>query len=80
MAMAILTNIDLLTAEQAAIEAGCTATWIRRLLRRGDLPGCQIRGGTWLVEMKDIVALRGTLTTRAVSKRDKPQKARKNRG
>ncbi len=75
--MTIPASLDVVTAEQAALEAGCTSTWIRRLLKRGALPGRQLRGGTWLVEMKDVKALRETLTSRAVSKRERPKTRRK---
>lgn len=79
--MSVPTDRVFLTAERAAVEAGCTSTWIRKLLKRGDLPGVQVCGWTWLIDREDARALKRTLSTRAVSQRKHqpaaPKKARK---
>ena len=62
------------TAEKAAKLAGCTSAWIRRLLKRGDLPGTQICGWTWVIDVDDIAALSKTLTSRSVANREAPPK------
>ena len=62
------------TAEKAAKLAGCTSAWIRRLLKRGDLPGTQICGWTWVIDVEDVRALSKTLTSRSVSNREAPPK------
>lgn len=78
--MAIPKSIEILTAEQAALEVGCTSTWIRRLLKDDKLKGRQTRGGAWLIDARDLEAVREALTTRAVSRRDASKNSRKKKG
>ena len=58
--------------------AGCTDGWIRVLLREGKLGGFQLNGWTWLIERRDAIALRATLSARSNGKREpKPAQPRK---
>jgi excisionase family DNA binding protein len=78
--MAVPTDRTFLTAEQAAREAGCSSAWIRRLLKRGDLPGIQMGGWTWVIDKEDLDrVVTNNLTSRAVSKRDAEPKEKKSR-
>ena len=67
--MAVKQDANYLTAEQAAKVAGCSATWIRRLLKEGRLAGVQVCGWTWIIDEREVLLLRKNLTSRAVSKR-----------
>lgn len=79
--MAVDPNVTYLTAEQAAKVAGCTPTWIRKLLKAGRLEGVQVCGWTWLIDEQDALAIKKNLSSRAVSKRDhEPKKAKRKAG
>lgn len=58
--------------------AGCTDGWIRHLLREGKLSGIQFNGWTWMIDRKEAVALRSTLSARSIGSRDtRPARPRK---
>jgi hypothetical protein len=62
--------------------AGCTQSYLRRLLRDGRLAGWKAAPRNWLVQRSDVVALASTLTTRSASKRadDQPKQRKKRAG
>jgi len=58
--------------------AGCSEGWIRHLLREGKLPGIQFNGWTWMIDRKEAIALRSTLSARSIGSREtRPAQPRK---
>ena len=58
--------------------AGRTDGWIRHLLREGKLSGIQFNGWTWMIDRKEAIALRSTLSARSIGSRDsRPAQPRK---
>ncbi len=66
--MAEMTNMISVTA--AAEKAGCTVSYIRRLLRDGKLKGQRVSERCWLVDVTEIKQLSKQLTTRSTKLRD----------
>lgn len=66
--MAKMTNMISVTA--AAEKAGCTVSYIRRLLREGRLSGQRVSDRCWLVDVKELKKLSKELSTRAVKNRE----------
>lgn len=74
-----------ITIAEAAALAGCTEGYLRRLLGAADkrLTGWKAGERAWLVKKVDILALKATLTTRSILRRDerpaspKPKRRRK---
>jgi hypothetical protein len=58
----------ILTASQAAKVAGCTDTYMRRLLDSGNATG-YYTGTVWLMELNEALRVRGELTVRSIGKR-----------
>jgi hypothetical protein len=67
----ILSDSQILTAEQAAIRAGCSANWVRRVLAAGRYEGYRTftangeQKGKWLTTIAAADRIRAELTTRA---------------
>ena len=58
--------------------AGCSEGWMRHLLREGKLPGIQFNGWTWMIDRKEAIALRSTLSARSIGSRgSRPAQPRK---
>ena len=71
-----------LTVSEAAALAGCTQGWVRLLLGDGRLAGWKAGARAWLIRRADAEALKGTLTSRSVGRREatrKPVKRKKSR-
>jgi hypothetical protein len=69
------------TAEAGAKIAGCSPTYLRKLLSRGEIPGYLASGTTWLTTESVLRQLRTRLTARALCNRDDaPAKRRKRPG
>ncbi|MDB4365749.1 hypothetical protein N9Z08_02360 [Pirellulales bacterium] len=66
--MSKLTNMISVTA--AAEKAGCTTSYIRRLLRDGKLKGQRVSDRCWLVDVTELKQLSKQLTTRSTKLRD----------
>lgn len=47
----------MLTTNQAAARAGCTALWIRKLAREGKIPGAQKIGRDWMIPEESVSSL-----------------------
>jgi hypothetical protein len=54
-----------LTPRQAADEAGCTESYIRRQLRAGNLSGERVSERCWLVDRAAVEQLSSELSSRA---------------
>jgi hypothetical protein len=70
-----------ITIAEAVRLAGCTEGYLRRLLGEGDsrLTGWKAGARAWLVKRVDVVALRGSLTTRSNLRKDERPAAAKAR-
>jgi hypothetical protein len=55
----------LYSVAEAADSAGCTESYVRRLLRTGVIDGKKIGKWTWILEKSQITKLRKTLGKRA---------------
>jgi hypothetical protein len=58
----------ILTAEQGAEVAGCSGTYMRRLLEAGRAVGYWT-GTIWLMELSEAMKVRGELSVRSKGKR-----------
>jgi len=78
-------NNEWITVAEAVKLCGCTEGYIRRLLIADDkrLTGWKAGERAWLVKRADVVALKASLSTRSVGRRDekpaapKPSRKRK---
>jgi len=68
-----------ITVAEAAALAGCTEGWLRLLLGDGRLAGWKAGARAWLIRRTDAEALKGTLTSRSVGRRDAPKKPAKRK-
>jgi len=66
--MSKITNMISVTA--AAEKAGCTVSYIRRLLRDGKLSGQRVSDRCWLVDTRELKKLSKELSSRAVKNRE----------
>ncbi len=60
---------NMLAISAASKLAGCSDTYLRRLLREGKLRGDRVSERCWLVNQSDIEKLRDQLTSRAGSRK-----------
>lgn len=70
---AVISGVTLLGVADAARRLDVTADWVRKLCRRGSLPGAALVGQTWVIpqEALDEFQRRGPLP------RGRPSKARR---
>ena len=64
-----------ITIAEAVAIAGCTDGRLRMLLAKGQLKGWKAGQRAWLLRRSDALALKKTLTTRSVGKRELKKKA-----
>jgi hypothetical protein len=75
--MIFMTNSPLMTIEQAAPFAGCTPTYLRRLVKDGSVASVPRYPSGYFVTMEIAESVRETLSSRATCNRDKPKTRRK---
>ena len=75
--MIIMTNSPLMTVEQAAHFAGCTPTYLRRLVKDGSVVSVPRYPSGYLMTKEVAESVRETLSSRATCNRDKPKTRRK---
>jgi excisionase family DNA binding protein len=68
-----------LTVTEAAEAMGCTVSYIRRLLRAGELEGQKFGPRSWMVARQSALEHRKVLSPRAVGHRETVKKAAKRR-
>ena len=75
--MIIMTNSPLMTVEQAAQFAGCTPTYLRRLVKDGSVASVPRFPTGYLMTKEVAESVRETLSSRATCNRDAPKTRRK---
>jgi excisionase family DNA binding protein len=68
-----------LTVTEAAEAMGCTVSYIRRLLRSGELEGQKFGPRSWMVARQSALEHRKVLSLRSVGNRETVKKAPKRR-
>jgi excisionase family DNA binding protein len=57
------------TVTEAASKAGCTVSYVRRLLRSGSISGNKVGSWLWLLEESEIKKLKKSLGIRSSGKK-----------
>jgi len=68
-----------LTVTEASNLMGCTVSWIRQLLRSGQVSGQKFGPRSWMVSRESAIEHKKKLTPRSVGKRPTIKKAAKRR-